>query len=373
MITIARRPQVFTAETIASYSSTPTAPYKCKECGKPFDAVAGVKLHWLRSHGKIKGSTRNMASDSHTEPDLGGDPYHGRNGNGTAAPPPKIDGRAGGKGSRGPRKYWTPTEYDLLHEQVMELWHESPEDGLSVALIKKAMHKIIAQDRWRTMNTVAQCEEVWKRAGAAIREIIAKADKPPEVKIEVKEIHAPVNVEEILAKVSLGKLAGIVAQRETDLRERYYLRGAVYHEAPREEPAKQAEKELANKGVIDPEAVQGLLPRVQVIGFRSTQHAAMVQQFKDHPIILFPSIDPATPPTLEALAPKATWYLMDNTASIDGWRTLVNQKFGPEVRATFSGPSRVLDRVKQIASDFAVKNPAAHREWQRQHFTRKTI
>src|SRR6202000_1124955 len=73
---------------------------------------------------------------------------------------------------------WSDSECEAVVGECMKQWRRSPLDGLSVALVVKAMHKTIDQTRWRNILGWSAIKPLRQMLEAEVRKILESHDHP---------------------------------------------------------------------------------------------------------------------------------------------------------------------------------------------------
>lgn len=261
----------------------------------------------------------------------------------------------------GKRLKWDATERALLVRAWVEEFAAHPELGLSVDSFNKAMHKCLPQARWRKIGGVTNLAgEIFDGAAAGVRAIIAQGTGAAPVKVEVREVVVPYNVEKVLHDASLPRLAAVLAEREMVERQHFYANLSAM--VPKGAVPAPTEK-LTDAGV-DKAHIMALLPTVRVVGFKKTQHDEMVSKFKDRPVRFLPSITPETMVEPSALFGKCDMTIVDTTANNGKvWYEFVVQQVPHEKREKVHGASRVLDHVKTFVGQWMSAHSDLVRQW----------
>lgn len=276
-------------------------------------------------------------------------------------PPPPLPQT---ESKRRTKVFWGDEQQEKMAQRMLELWAEDPDLIGTVKLANIAMHDVIPQHEWRPMGSPKQVGPGYAKFLELAKGVIARGLGKIAPIVEIKEITLPCDIDRELDRVSIPKLAGVLARRQAEEQQSYYAlmtagnaAGGVPHVAS---SAKQA---LADAGVTE-EDVEALLPLVQVIGFTSAQHAGLVDRFKHHPVRFAPSVSPFSPVEPGKLANACTLYIVDASTTPRPWQEMVvAQVPSTDKREKVSSPTRVFDHIKDHFGKWMNRNPAVYAAW----------
>lgn len=343
-----RKTPTYPAASLAAWTASTKAPYRCLRCQYVSDLQAGIRTHFLRAHGSLMGAT--IKSAMHAVPPAMARLTLSRE---DAAAPP-----LNGKTPRKVRTAWSLEELELMYQEVMALWLVEPAAGYHKAVLDKAMHKALPAARWRALAGPSQVPALTMRVRAEMARLVAAGLNPPAPVVRIETVPAPFVLADVLRTVSLPKLCGIVAEREAAARLAYWER----------EPAAGPARRLPEPSLTDQGAplasIAALFPRVQVIGLRPTQHAELVKTFAGKPVHILPSIDPSRQFDETLLGPDAAYFIDTKAMPDNKWSNGILVARGTGHHHNLYGAGRITDHIRELVNAWAGKHPAAYLQWQ---------
>jgi hypothetical protein len=276
--------------------------------------------------------------------------------------------------SSGTRVMWASGELDVLSAAVLAELRASPCDGLSVALVKKAMHKTLPPDRWRTFAALTMLPGDWLDGLRSKYWSIVEAgfNPPPPPPPVDRPVPVPVDADKFLRDLPLPKLAAVLAEREMAARLHFYqilpaappVAPALGGPAPRPPVRTSVSAERLASSGLTVDDLPALFPKVQMVGMRGHEDSFVRQHLARHPVTILQSIDPSVPANPQLLSDAADCFIVNTKTASQAWRVLVTDRVADTrkrkaERETVYGSERAKEAVKDVVAKWRTANPEA--------------
>lgn len=286
----------------------------------------------------------------------------------TKDPKAHHNGNGNGNGANGHhvrhRIVWTQQEKDILVDMVVENWTKEPHYGISLGVINEAQKKILDEHRRRHLVNVQGAEDVYTRAVAEVKSIVATAGltKTAQESGRVVVTTVPYDVRKVLADVPLPTLAAVLAERQMHMQVAFYERAGI----PVESKAPTGNAALIEAGV-DAEHIDAALPKIQVIGLRGHEHASFREQLAKLPLNIVKSVDPSAKLDPELVDKHLDMLLLKKDGLPPEWRELATALYPASKRCHNFNMAQCVVDAKTVAGQWMTKNKDAYEIWRRKH------